>query len=254
MLKKRIVPCLDIRDGKVTKGIEFKNNVDLGCPAEMAERYSEGGADEIVIYDITASVEKRPPDYVTIEKIANKCFVPITVGGGVTSFEIAALCIQSGAEKISFNSVAPQNPQLLQEVASHFGNQAVVLSLDVARDVSLPSGYRLFVQGGRTPTQWDVGAWLLHALPFGVGEVCVNSIDEDGKKQGYDLNLLKLVRGLASVPIVLSGGAGKVTHMVEAFQKGADAALTASILHLGMGTISDLKKSLSEQGIPVRLN
>ena len=145
MLKKRIVPCLDIRDGQVTKGIEFKNNIDLGDPAALAARYSEGGADEIVIYDITASIEKRPPDFETISRICDVCFVPVTVGGGVTDFETAARCIESGAEKVSFNSIAPAKPELLRQVSQHFGAQAVVLSLDVARDSSLPSGFRLFV-------------------------------------------------------------------------------------------------------------
>jgi imidazole glycerol-phosphate synthase subunit HisF len=253
MLKKRIIPCLDIRDGQVTKGIEFKNNVDLGDPAALAERYSNAGADEIVIYDITASVEKRPPDFTTISRICDKVFVPVTVGGGVTDFETAAKCIASGAEKVSFNSVAPQNPQLLLQVSQHFGAQAVVLSLDVSKDASMPSGYRLFVQGGRTPTDWDVLKWLNFAQGFGIGEVCLNSIDQDGKKSGYDLALLKMARSVLKVPVIISGGAGSVLHMVEAFENGADGALTASILHLGLGTLKELKEELKKHKVPVRL-
>ena len=257
MLKKRIIPCLDIRDGKVTKGIEFKNNLDLGDPVPLAKLYSDTGADEIVIYDITASVEKRPPDYLTISRIAADVFVPITIGGGIVNFEMAARCIAAGAEKVSLNSVAPKNPELMREISAHFGTQALVLSVDVARDSSTSSGYRLYTQGGRNATDWDAIHWIQTAVPFGVGEICINSIDEDGKGTGYDLVLLKKVREaivkIENLPLIISGGAGSTKHMAEAFFQGADAALTASIVHFGKSTLAEIKQGLSSAGVPMRL-
>ena len=254
MLKKRIIPCLDIRNGLVTKGVEFKNNVDLGEPAPLAARYYRDGADEIVIYDITASIEKRPPDFLTIEKIAQQVFIPICIGGGVTTFEHAAQCIKSGAEKISLNSIAPQKPFLITEISKHFGVQAVVLSIDVARELSAPSGYRVFTHGGRTPTELDALEWIVRAIPLGVGELCVNSIDQDGKRTGYDLDLLRLIRGVAHVPLIISGGAGSVAHMAEALACGADAVLVASIVHTGQHQIVSIKRELEAAGHGMRMD
>lgn len=254
MLKKRIIPCLDIRNGRVTKGISFLNNIDVGDPVALARAYSEGGADEIVIYDIDASAESRPPDFSTIEKIASQSFVPICIGGGIACFSDAARCIASGAEKVSLNSIAPKNPELISEISSHFGVQAVVLSLDVRRDASCSSGYRLFVRGGRTATSWDMMQWLDFALPRGVGEVCVNSIDEDGMRKGYDLELLRLLKSFIQVPVIVSGGAGQVSHLIQAFENGADAALVASIVHSGETTIEELKKACLAAGLPMRLD
>lgn len=254
MLKKRLIPCLDIRDGQVTKGIEFKGNIDLGDPAPLALRYYNEGADEIVIYDITASIEGRPPDAQTISRIADRVLIPICVGGGISRFEDAACTIQAGAEKVSLNSVAPRKPELLREIASHFGTQAVVLSLDVAVDHSCPSGYRLFIHGGRTATEWDAAQWIVTAQRFGFGEICLNSIDQDGKKSGYDLKLLQLVRGLVDVPIVMSGGAGTVEHMTEALLKGADAALLASLLHIDGLSCAGIKNDLIASGLPMRMD
>jgi imidazole glycerol-phosphate synthase subunit HisF len=253
MLKKRIIPCLDIRNGQVTKGIAFQDNKDLGSPVELAHTYSEEGADEIVIYDITASIEKRPPDAETIAKIAQKVFVPITIGGGIQSLADAASCIKSGAEKVSLNSIAPLKPELLSQIGGQFGVQAVVLSLDVARDATCPSGYRIFIHGGRTPTEWDALAWVQKALSFGVGEICINSIDQDGKKTGYDLVLLDKIRKIAPVPLIISGGAGTIEHMREAFAAGADAALTASVVHFGEKSLREIKSVLAHSGIPMRL-
>jgi cyclase len=254
MLKKRIIPCLDIKEGRVTKGIEFKNNIDVGDAVELSRFYSENGADEIVIYDITASAERRPPDFSNIERIAAQSFIPICIGGGIRDFEDAARCIASGAEKISLNSIAPQKPELISAIANHFGVQAVVLSLDVLRDSSCPSGYRLFIQGGRTPTQWDMLEWISFAVPKGVGEICVNSIDQDGKRSGYDLALLKAIKANVSVPVIASGGAGNVEHVADALRAGADAALVASIVHSGEVTMLELKQQLFNQGISVRLD
>ncbi len=252
--KKRVIPCLDVRAGKVTKGVAFQNNVDLGDPAPLAKKYYDEGADEIVVYDITASVEKRPPDAATIGRIAAGVFVPISVGGGITTFEDAAHTIKSGAEKVSLNSIAPKKPELITEISQHFGVQAVVLSIDVARDGSMPSGYRVFTHGGRTPTDLDALAWVTRAIPMGAGELCVNSIDEDGKKAGYDLVLLKLLRAAVRVPIIVSGGAGTIAHMDEALRLGADAVLVASIVHSGEYTVAGLKTALVALGHPMRMD
>ncbi|MEY4064979.1 MAG: hypothetical protein RIR26_1187 [Pseudomonadota bacterium] len=254
MLKKRIIPCLDIRNGRVTKGVSFLNNIDVGDPVALAQAYSQRGADEIVIYDIDASAESRPPDFSTIERIAAQSFVPICIGGGIAGFSDAARCIASGAEKVSLNSIAPKKPELISEISSHFGVQAVVLSLDVRRDASCPSGYRLFVRGGRTSTDWDMMQWLDFAVPRGVGEVCVNSIDEDGMKNGYDLDLLRILKSAIHVPLIVSGGAGHVSHVIEAFDKGADAALVASIVHSGETTVENLKKACLAAGLPMRMD
>lgn len=254
MHKKRIIPCLDVRAGKVTKGVGFKDNVDLGDPAPLARRYYDEGADEIVVYDITASVEKRPPDAETIAKIAAEVFVPICVGGGITSLEDAARCIKSGAEKVSLNSIAPKKPELISEISGHFGVQAVVLSIDVARDASTPSGYRVFTHGGRTPSDLDALAWVTRAIPLGAGELCVNSIDQDGTKAGYDLVLLEKLRAAVRVPIIVSGGAGTIAHMDEALRLDADAVLVASIVHSGAYTVGALKQALSAAGHAMRLD
>ena len=254
MLKKRIIPCLDIRDGRVTKGVKFKGNIDIGDPVSLSKYYSESGADELVIYDITASIENRPPDAETIKKLKAECLIPICIGGGVKSYEDAALCLQSGAEKISLNSIAPKKPELISDISQHFGVQAVVLSIDVARDESCPSGYRLFVHGGRKPTELDCLDWITSAIPRGVGEICVNSIDEDGVRQGYDLSLLKLIRNNVKIPIVISGGAGTIPHIDEAFAQGADAALVASMVHTGEYTLSQIKNELLNDGHPMRMD
>jgi cyclase len=253
-LKKRIIPCLDIIQGRVTKGVEFKNNIDVGDAVELSAFYSGNGADEIVIYDITASAEGRPPDFRNIERIAAKSFVPICIGGGIRDFQDAAQCIASGAEKVSLNSIAPKKPELLTEISAHFGMQAVVLSLDVLKDTSCPSGYRLFVQGGRKATEWDMMDWLSFAVPRGVGEICVNSIDQDGKRSGYDLELLRRIKASVSVPVIASGGAGSIAHIADSFTAGADAALVASIVHSGEVSVASIKQELSQQGISVRLD
>lgn len=254
MLKKRIIPCLDIKQGRVTKGIEFKNNIDIGDAVELSKYYSDNGADEIVIYDISASADCRPPDFKNIESIAAQSFIPICIGGGIRDFQDAARCIASGAEKISLNSIAPKKPELISEISLHFGVQAVVLSVDVLKDNTCPSGYRLVIQGGRTPTQWDLLDWLAAAVPRGVGEICVNSIDQDGKRSGYDLELLRLVKSEVQVPVIASGGAGNIQHIADAFLAGADAALVASIVHSGEITLQRMKTELQSSGFNVRLD
>lgn len=254
MLKKRIIPCLDIIQGRVTKGVAFKNNADIGDAAELSAYYSDHGADEIVIYDIMASAERRSPDFANIEKIAERSFIPICIGGGIRDFEDAARCIASGAEKVSLNSIAPQRPDLITEISNHFGVQALVLSVDAFRDSSCPSGYRLVIHGGRTPTEHDVLDWLSLAVPKGVGEICVNSIDQDGQRSGYDLHLLGLIKSQFRVPVIASGGAGSVEHVSEVLRSGADAALVASIVHSGEFSIYQIKNQLAADGIKVRLD
>lgn len=254
MLKKRIIPCLDIRNGRVTKGVAFQNNTDVGDPVELSKFYSDSGADEIVIYDISASPNGLPPDFKTIEAIAEKSFIPICIGGGIRSFADAARCIASGAEKVSLNSIAPKHPELISEIAEHFGVQAVVLSLDVRTDDSCASGYRLVTHGGRSDTHWDMLDWVRFAVPLGVGELCINSIDQDGRRQGYDKQLLQLIKTCANIPLIISGGAGCAQHVADALSVGADAALVASIVHTGETSIKDVKTLCEAQGLKMRMD
>jgi cyclase len=238
----------------VTKGVEFKNNVDIGDPVELSQFYSESGADEIVIYDISASPNGLPPDFKTIEAVAAKSFIPICIGGGIKCFADAARCISSGAEKVSLNSIAPQKPQLIGEIAEHFGVQAIVLSLDVRKDPSCISGYRLVINGGRSDTKWDMLDWIRFAVPLGVGELCVNSIDQDGRRKGFDNYLLKLIKSETNIPLIISGGAGCAQHVADALHNGADAALVASIVHSGETTVSGLKSICVAQGLNMRMD
>lgn len=254
MLKKRIIPCLDIRDGRVTKGVEFRDNIDIGDPVELSRFYSESGADEIVIYDISASPRGLPPDFKTIEAVAAKSFIPICIGGGITCFADAARCISSGAEKVSLNSIAPKNPQLISEISEHFGVQAVVLSLDVRKDTACASGYRLVIHGGRSDTQWDMLDWVQFAVPLGVGELCVNSIDQDGRRRGFDIDLLRLIKSQTNIPLIISGGAGSAQHVADALHHGADAALVASIVHTGETTVESIKSACVSTGLNMRMD
>lgn len=254
MLKKRIIPCLDIRDGRVTKGVEFKDNKDIGDPVELSKYYSETGADEIVIYDISASPRGLPPDFKTIEAVAAKSFIPICIGGGIRCLADAARCIASGAEKVSLNSIAPKNPQLISEISGHFGVQAVVLSLDVRKDNSCTSGYRLVINGGRTDTHWDMLEWVRFSVPMGVGELCVNSIDQDGRRRGFDTELLRLIKSQTNIPLIISGGAGSAQHVADALHQGADAALVASIVHTGEATVESLKSVCVSHGLNMRMD
>jgi imidazole glycerol-phosphate synthase subunit HisF len=254
MLKHRIIPCLDIRNGQVTKGVEFQNNINLGTAQEFAHFYNQQGADELVVYDITASIEQRPPDAKTIQSIANCLNIPLTVGGGIKCFEDAQYCLKNGAEKVSLNSIVPLHPEIMSQITNNFGAQAVVLSLDALSDVSCPSGYRLVTHGGRTKTEWDLLHWILFIAPFGFGEICANSINQDGKKQGYDLNLIKLIANNINVPVIASGGAGTVLHVEECFKAGANAALLASVLHNKQIEIKHMKQLLQNKNYSMRLD
>ena len=252
-MEKRIIVCLDVCNGKTTKGIRFKNNLEIGDPVEMARLYYESGADEIVFYDITASYERRKIMIDVVERVAEKIFIPFSVGGGIGSVEDMRAVILAGAEKVSVNSQAVKNPSIIEQGASLFGSQCIVLGLDTARDPDMPSGYRIFIEGGRTPTQWDTMAWVKEAEKLGVGEVVVNSIDADGTLEGYELTVTRLISENVGIPVVASGGAGTAEHILNVLDKGkADAALIASMVHFGGFSIRKIKEYLTERGIPVR--
>jgi len=256
MLSKRIIPCLDVRDGQLTKGIKFKGNADLGDPVEAARRYYEQGADEIVFYDITASAEGRGIFLDVVAKVAETIFIPFSVGGGISSVAQMRAVLLAGAEKVSLNSAAVQNPDLISEGAAAFGSQAVVLGMDARKtEVSraIPSGYEIVIRGGRTPTGLDALAWAQKAEALGAGEICLNAMDADGTKDGYELTITSLVAEAVSIPVIASGGAGEPRHLYEVLTKGkASAALVASIVHFNEYTVPQLKDYLHERGCPVR--
>lgn len=252
MLAKRIIPCLDVFNGRVVKGIKFVDLKDAGDPAECAEAYSKQGADEIVFLDITATNEKRKTIIDVVKKTAEKVFVPLTVGGGISSVEDIKNILRAGADKVSLNSAAVRNPQLIREGADLFGNQCIVLAADVKK---MPSGrYNIYIQGGRIDTGLDAIDWVKKAESLGAGEILLTSMDCDGTKAGYDLEITKAVAEAVNIPVIASGGCGTLSHFAEAFEiAGADGALAASLFHYGELTISQVKKYLSERGISIRL-
>jgi len=255
MLLKRIIVCLDVRNGKTTKGIRFKGNVDIGDPVAMARHYYEEGVDELVFYDITASAEGRRLFLDVVERVAEQIFIPFCVGGGIGSVQDMRDTLLAGAEKVSINSQAVKNPRIIQEGASRFGSQCIVLGMDALRDPSLPSGYRVVINGGRTPTERDALQWALEAEKLGAGEIVINSIDADGTKEGYELTLTRMLSEAVQIPVVASGGAGKPEHLAAVLTTGkADAALVASMVHYGEYTIPQIKSYLAGQGIPVRID
>ncbi len=254
MLKKRIIICLDVRDGKTTKGIKFKGNIDIGDPVEMAEKYYHDGVDELVFYDITASAEKRGIMIDVVERVAERIFIPFSVGGGIASVADMRRVLLAGAEKISVNSQAVKNPSIIEEGASIFGRQCIVLGMDAARDPDMPSGYRVFINGGRTATELDALAWAKQAEKLGAGEFVLNSIDADGTKNGYEIPLTKMISDNVGVPVVASGGAGRPEHLEDVFKNGnADAALIASMVHYGDYTVQGIKEYLASAGVPMRM-
>ncbi|MGN0866825.1 MAG: imidazole glycerol phosphate synthase subunit HisF [Oligosphaeraceae bacterium] len=257
MLLKRIIVCLDVKNRRVTKGVKFKNNVDVGDVGELAERYCQEGADELVFYDITASAERRPIDLEMVAEAARRVFIPFCVGGGIRSAVDMRNALLAGADKVSLNSLAVQNPGILTESANAFGRQCVVLGLDAKRvgvSPEFPSGYQVYIQGYRTPTRWDVVEWARHAVELGAGEICLNAIDTDGVRQGYELEITRKVADAVSVPVIASGGAGKVQHLVDAFQEGhADAALVASMVHTDGYTCQAIKSEIRRTtNLPLR--
>ena len=257
MLSKRIIPCLDVRDGKLTKGIKFEGNVDIGDPVESAKRYYEGGADEIVFYDITASHEGRAPFLDVVERVAAQIFIPFCVGGGINTLDEMRAALNAGAEKISVNSGAVKNPDIVSQGAAAFGSQAIVVGMDVRKapvSETMPSGYEIVIHGGRKGMEMDAVAWGVRCEELGAGELCVNSIDADGTKDGYDLTVTRMISEAVRIPVIASGGAGNPGHMYDALTwGGASAALIASIVHYGEYTIRELKEYLHGRGIPMRM-
>jgi cyclase len=254
MLEKRIIVCLDVRDGRTTKGVKFRDNRDIGDPVEMAEHYYRQGADELVFYDITASAERRSIRIDVVRRTAERIFIPFSVGGGIGSLEEMREVLLAGAEKISVNSQAVRNPSVIEEGASRFGSQCIVLGMDAARDEGMPSRYRVFVDGGRRETEKDALAWAKEAESLGAGEIVLNSMDADGTKEGYEIELTRRVSEAVGIPVVASGGAGKPEHLLQVFEQGrADAALIASMVHFGAYTVEEIKRYLGEHRLPVRM-
>jgi len=256
MLSKRIIPCLDVREGRTTKGIKFKNNVDIGDPVDMARLYYEEGADEIVFYDITASYEKRGIMLDVVRRVAETIFIPFSVGGGIRTVEDMRNVLLAGAEKVSVNTAAVKNPGIIADGAKAFGNQCIVLGMDakfVGVTEKTPSGYEIYINGGRTPMGIDALNWAMEAQQLGAGEICLNSIDADGTKTGYELKLTAMISENVDIPVIASGGAGTPDHLRDVLTIAkADAALIASMVHYGTYTISEIKSFLAANAVKIR--
>lgn len=251
MITKRIIPCLDVKDGRVVKGANFVGLKDVNDPVELAKYYNNSMADELVFYDITASYENRNLFVRALEKVAKEIFIPLTVGGGINTIEDFDRVLKSGADKVSVNSGAVKNPNLIREAAEKYGNQCVVLSVDIKK---VNNKYLVFVKGGRENTNIDAIEWVINGEKNGAGELVINSIDTDGIKNGFDIDLLKEIASNVSIPIIASGGAGTMKHFKEVFEvKGVDAGLAASIFHFKEIDIKDLKEYLKNNNIKVRL-
>ena len=251
-LARRVIPCMDVAAGRVVKGVNFENLRDMGDPVELAALYFAQGADEITFLDVTATVDERATTYDVVRRTAEQVFIPLTVGGGVRTVDDVARLLSVGADKIGVNSAAIARPGLLDEIADRFGAQVLVLSLDVKRSPSTPSGFVVTTHGGRTETTLDALEWAREATERGAGELLVNSIDADGTKNGFDLELVTLMREVSSVPVIASGGAGALDHFAPAVHAGADAVLAASVFHSGMLTVGEVKQALATEGIEVR--
>ncbi|MFG6401375.1 MULTISPECIES: imidazole glycerol phosphate synthase subunit HisF [unclassified Microbacterium] len=251
-LARRVIPCLDVAAGRVVKGINFENLRDMGDPVELARLYFDQGADEITFLDVTATVDERSTTYDVVRRTAEQVFIPLTVGGGVRSSDDVARLLAVGADKIGVNSAAIARPPLLDEIADRFGAQVLVLSLDVKRSPATPSGFVVTTHGGRTETTLDALDWAREAIDRGAGELLVNSIDADGTKAGFDLELVALMREVSRVPVIASGGAGAIGDFAPAIRAGADAVLAASVFHSGAMTVGQVKEALRADGIEVR--
>ena len=252
MLTKRIIPCLDVKNGRVVKGVNFEGLNDVSSPVELARFYSENGADELVFYDITASSEGRGLFTDILREVASQIFIPLTVGGGINTVEDFDRVLKCGADKVSVNSGAIKNPQLIYAAAKKYGNQCVVISADVKR---VNGQFRVFAKGGREDTGLEGISWIRHCVELGAGEVVLNSIDTDGVKGGFDIEMLKAVSDAVDVPVIASGGAGSIDDFAELFKKlpKVDAGLAASIFHFGEVSITELKQRLAAENIPMRL-
>lgn len=256
MLSKRIISCLDVRDGHLAKSVKFVNTKNIGDPVEKAADYYTQGLDELVFYDITASSDKRNIMIDVVDHVAQQVFIPFSVGGGLRTVEDCSKVLLAGAEKINVNSAAVKNPQLIAEASKAFGAQCVVLSMDVLQvpvSETIPSGYEIVINGGRTPMGIDAIAWAKKGEELGAGELVVNSIDADGTKDGYEINLTRTIVEAVTIPVIASGGGGKPEHLYDVLTEGkADAALIASMLHYGEYTVSEIKKYLKERGVAIR--
>ena len=248
---KRVIPCLDVDAGRVVKGTNFVDIRDAGDPVQLAERYDLAGADELVFLDITATSEKRETMRALARRAADNVFVPFTIGGGIRSIDDAQAVLDAGSDKVSVNSAAVARAGLVDELAERFGAQCVVLAVDAKRRAD-GAGWEVFVAGGRTPTGLDVVEWIREAVERGAGEILLTSMDRDGTKAGYDLELTAAASEAVGVPVIASGGAGEVAHLVDALRAGADAVLLASILHYGTTTVQEVKAALGDAGVPVR--
>ncbi len=250
MLAKRIIPCLDVKAGRVVKGIHFVDLRDAGDPVELGGRYYREGADELVFLDITATVEARKTVLEWVRRVADRIFIPFTVGGGIGSLEQIQELLRAGADKVSLNSAAVKNPQLIRDAALAFGSQCIVLAVDARRK---GDSWEVFVGGGRYPTGIDALEWIRRGESLGAGEILLTSMDRDGTLQGYDLDLLRRVSEASRIPLIASGGAGKPEHLLAGFQEGgADAVLAASIFHYGQYSIAEVKEFLAANGVPMR--
>ena len=246
---KRVIPCLDVDAGRVVKGTNFVDIRDAGDPVELAERYDREGADELVFLDITATSDKRGTMVELARRTADNVFVPFTIGGGIRTVEDAQAVLDAGADKVAVNSAAVARPQLINELAEVFGAQCVVLAIDAKAG---SEGWEVYVAGGRTPTGVDAVAWAREGVERGAGEILLTSMDRDGTNAGYDLALTRAVSGAVGVPVIASGGAGTLDHLVEALESGADAALVASLFHFGHYSVAEAKAALAAAGVPVR--
>lgn len=251
MLAKRIIPCLDVNHGRVVKGKQFHHLQDVDDPVALGKYYSDSGADELVFYDITATHEGRETFVDIVKAIAEELTIPFTVGGGIRKADDFRTMLLAGADKVSVNSAAVMHPEIIRESAERFGNQCVVLSIDGKRNDQ--GGWDVYIEGGRKNTGISVLEWARKGMELGAGEICMNSIDTDGEKKGYDLELMHTLSEQLSIPVIASGGAGKMEDFLEAFEAGSDAALAASVFHFGEIAIPDLKKYLAAHGIPVRI-
>ncbi|MED5075019.1 imidazole glycerol phosphate synthase subunit HisF [Anoxybacillus geothermalis] len=252
MITKRIIPCLDVKDGRVVKGVQFVQLRDAGDPVELAKAYDEQGADELVFLDISASHEGRKTMVDVVERVAAELAIPFTVGGGIHSLDDMKRMLRAGADKVSLNTAAVLHPALIAEGADFFGSQCIVVAIDAKYDDALGS-WRVYTHGGRNVTEWEVVAWAQEAVRLGAGEILLTSMDADGGKNGFDIALTRRVSEAVSVPVIASGGAGKAEHFLEAFEKGkADAALAASIFHYKETSVGQVKAYLKERGVNVR--
>ena len=252
MLKKRIIPCLDVKNGRVVKGVNFVNLADVGDPVDSARAYYEAGCDELVFLDITATHEERDTTVDMVRRVADQVFIPFTVGGGIRTVEDMKKMLKAGADKVAVNSSALANPQLIKDCSEKFGNQCVVVSIDAKKQDD--GSWHVYVAGGRKDTGRELLDWAKEAVSLGAGEILLTSMDKDGTKSGFDIDMLNSVAAVVNVPIIASGGAGNIAHMVEVFQKTpATGALAASIFHYGEVAIADTKKAVAAAGIEVRL-